>query len=249
MNATPSGIPIADELIDPKQLRYEITALGKAALHWEEPIAAFDVESLFVQYLPRLTGIAIRHGLSRDDAECVAIETLGDVALRIIGGGVAPSAIEPYLIAAIMNRVRRFGRDESRRGEKTATAADEAPGGNERCVPACYSEFTLHSAHPSDSDDSEVRPFIVALVTELMRELHGEAEASLLMNTSNHVPVSQSASEFGKRSTALRARLSRLRHRLRERVPSILQSLDESERRETERLLRRAGILPVKDQQ
>jgi DNA-directed RNA polymerase specialized sigma24 family protein len=201
-----------------------------------ESWAEFDA-----RYRPLLERYAARVGIPRWEWSVCITEVLDDEALRLIErAGQVPRHLSAYLVRAVRNRFLELKRAAQRRERRYAYAAHpEATG--DGAIDLAMSEHARRSTHPprvaeeNVSGPSPVARFAATLASRLTID-----ERQMLAWVSEGVPHRVIAGWLGITREAAKKRIARLCRRLRAIAEQETARLPVAERREIERLMRRA---------
>ena len=193
-----------------------------------EAWAEFDA-----RFRPVLERYAARVGIPRWDWSVCITEVLDDEALRLIErAGQVPLHLTAYLVRAVRNRFLELKRSTRRRDRRYAI--DGAVG-------AVMSEHAHRAADPARIAEeatvsSPAARFAEALGAHLTRE-----EQEMLAWVAEGVPHRLIAEWLGITREAAKKRIARLCRRLRAAAGDATARLPLADRREIDRLMRRAG--------
>jgi len=197
-----------------------------------EAWAEFDA-----RFRPLLERYAVRVGIPRWDWSVCITEVLDDEALRLIErAGQVPLHLTAYLVRAVRNRFLELKRSTRRRERRYAV--DGAVG-------AVMSEHAHRVADPARvaedarTASSPAARFAEALASHLSRE-----EQQMLAWVAEGVPHRLIAEWLGITREAAKKRIARLCRRLRAAAGEATARLPVADRREIDRLLRRASVPP-----
>jgi DNA-binding CsgD family transcriptional regulator len=206
-----------------------------------EAWAEFDA-----RFRPLLETVARRARIPTAEWETCVADVLTDAAIRFsLPDTLLPENVPAYLVRSVRFRYFKVLRAARRRAQHYADAAMPQPN-EPRVVREALSEGSLRaSAGPmflvdaSGSETGGLTRFTVLLTRELSpRELH------MLGWVAEGIPRRHIAEWLGVSYEAARKRITRLCRSLRLIAPSLLARLDEHDRSEVERFLRRVGALP-----
>jgi DNA-directed RNA polymerase specialized sigma24 family protein len=235
---TPRGRAALAAISPIARIQWRLTPKGRAALAEQpkpERIATLDpagilrgesaaITDVFVLFAPLLRSIAVRSGVSFDDAPPVVTTLLDDVVMRIIETQRFPERFGHYSVVALKNRVRNGHRNASARETRESYGED------------VLSEFA-HAAAQPEADLPEQSNAVLEFASRVLASLR-TGERELLQS---EVSVADTAEQLGISSGTARVRLHRARTRLRGEVSSTLREMAPEHRIEVERLLHRAG--------
>ena len=166
------------------------------------------IAEFYARFAPMLRRLARRWGLADADAEQVATDTLGDVALALMAPeAVLPRALASYVATALRSRLAMDHRGDERRWARErdleTTTGPYQPRSHERtlrvaepvALRALCSEHALRSsAGPQASEIAAApHPALLRLVARVEGELR-DADRLLLVWTAHHVPFVPSRS-------------------------------------------------------
>lgn len=192
-----------------------------------EPVAAIQARRLRVPPAER------RHWVA---------ELLYDVATTVAAGeGQLPHSIPGYLVTACRWKAMAAERDRALREEREGDAMREVAGAGEWAVSSACSEDSLRAAEGPGWEPLGLSPVLEKLVGALEGGVTGE-ERQLLSWVGQRVPYSLMAEWLGVGRSAAVKRVTRLRARLLEVAVRLGAALDDEERAELLRFLRRAGV-------
>jgi DNA-directed RNA polymerase specialized sigma24 family protein len=196
-----------------------------------EAWAEFDA-----RFRPLLERYATRVGIPRWEWSVCITEVLDDEALRLVErAGQLPQHLTAYLVRAVRSRFLELKRASLRRDRRYAQAA------------AADTEI-LMSEHARRSSDppriAEERSDDRTPATRFARTLSAHLstdEQQMLAWVAEGVPQRMIAEWSGISREAAKKRIARLCRRLRAAAPAAAAGLPSAERREIDRLLRRAS--------
>ncbi|HJU66173.1 MAG TPA: hypothetical protein VJ596_10875 [Gemmatimonadaceae bacterium] len=208
-----------------------------AALRRGEPRAFEEFVSRFHR---GVLAQARRAGIPMSERDSWAVELLHDVALQLVRSDVRVNRpIAAYLTGACRNKLqqaRRVAARERTRSEMWRTDATEPTG---RVVAELCSEYTVRASRNALRDPASTSSVVDRLAHVLDAQLTPN-ERQLLAWVSSYVPQRQIAEWLGIKHMAAAQRIHRLCVRLREEARRFEESLDDVERAELRRFLRRA---------
>lgn len=210
----------------------------------------------YAWYVPLLSRHARVLGVSPDECDDMATTVLGDVLLHLLRADLPPRDFVRYLISALRNGARSEHRDRRRLLATQEHAYRRHGDGRERIVAECHSEYALRASHgepavnesPGGDDGPQAaRRSAVARLAERSAQALTESEAALAVGVSHHVPLRELAEQAGISHANARVRMHRLRVRMHKLALEQAPLLDDAERREIRRFLRRAGLMLATD--
>ena len=193
------------------------------------------------RFQPLLLDQARRLGIERSERETVVMGFLDDVLLKLTHMQ-APRSLPTFVVTSFRNAtVEAWQADVSRNRRDTNEC--ELIGGT-RVVSATCSAFALRAVLGPDAGATQtavpVAP-VAALMNEIMRGCTRD-ERSLLVWSSQRVPLRDIAEWLGISYAAAKQRIKRLRAHLARVGLQHLANLDPADRVAITRLLRRAGV-------
>jgi len=213
-----------------------------------EAMRAGDAPSwaeFFIRFQPLLEEFARSQGIPAGDwNECI-VEVLDDVALYLTTDGVAPPAdCRSYLVRAVARKYAGLQRAAVRRARRHETAArrhsDDASD-DELVVRTAVSEDRLRSSQGVEQPSLGRPSNALADLIEAVAGTLTPEERQLLEWRVECIPARTIAEWVGSTEAAVTKRLWRLCARLREEGHSYIRVTSGAQRRELDRLLRRAG--------
>lgn len=217
----------------------------------------------FRRFRPLLVAYARRArptpGVSDADIVGAMVDDLMAGEAERLTGPNAPtvSTLAPYLLRAARNRLLNLRRAASRRMRRYGEAATLQRDGESVVEPLCSEyvlrlsagEMMVRESAPGPSlsasrDDDEVDPAPVLRLAAALRRATTTDEQMLLAWVAQRVPHRTIAMWLGVSYDAATKRIWRLTRRLRGAGVRHAATLEPGERREIERFLRRAGVLP-----
>jgi DNA-directed RNA polymerase specialized sigma24 family protein len=191
-------------------------------------------------FQPQLEAFAHRAGIPRSEWHIYVDDLLADEALRLnAADGAPPKNLSAYLVGAARHRHLARKRSDDTRQRLYAAASENRSG--ERIVTTLCSEHALRASAGPAVDGSDASPAVVHLIRVIDARLTA-TERLLLAWVAEGIPRPRIAQWLGITPAACDKRVSRLRLRLRLDVADLVAELSISERRDVERVLRRASV-------
>lgn len=195
------------------------------------------------RFRPPLLDQARRLGIHRAERETVVTAFMHDMLLKLTRMP-APRSLQTFVVRAFRNHVADVWRADAAREQRDSGECDVI--GGQPVVSATCSAFSLRAVlGPEDGGshiESRAAALINALINTLMQQCTPE-ERSLLVWSSQRVPVREIASWLGISYSAAKQRLARLRSKLANDSIQHLATLDSADRAALGPLLRRAGVI------
>ncbi|MFN2399117.1 MAG: RNA polymerase sigma factor [Gemmatimonadaceae bacterium] len=197
----------------------------------------------FNEYIQRfqrgLWAQAKRAGIPAGDRHDWVSDLLSDVAMTLIRKKhPLRGSLVAYLAGACRLKLLHRYREEIERNQRLEEAMSNMASG-QRVVMESASEYVMHASLGPEAIDASMSLVLHRLASALDEGLT-ETERLLLVWVSNHIPRRQIAEWLGIEYMAAAQRISRLCRRLREAAAKFGTDLDETERAELKRFLRRA---------
>lgn len=218
---------------------------------WLSALRNADREAIrlaYTWYLPLLTDQARKLGVGRAECGDLAATVLADVLLHLMRTDVPPRDFVGYLVGALRNRARKEYRARRRLLAREEGAYQRHGDGRERIVAECHSEYGLRASNAEPSAEggtdgvASLRSAVRKLAERSAQALT-DLELGLLVGQAHHIPLRELAEQVGITHGAARVRVHRLREKLHKLALQHDPLLDDDERRELRRFLRRAGIM------
>ncbi|MGH7719457.1 MAG: RNA polymerase sigma factor [Gemmatimonadaceae bacterium] len=199
----------------------------------------------FVRFQPLLEEFARSQGIPAGDwNECI-VEVLEDVALRLTAERAAPPAdCRSYLVKAVARKYAGLQRAAVRRAQRHERAARGYSNGapdEELVVTTALSEDRLRASQGVERPSLGRPSNALAGLIEAVADTLTPEERQLLEWRVARIPARTIADWVGSTEAAVTKRLWRLSARLREAGYSYIRVAPDAQRRELQRLLRRAG--------
>ena len=188
------------------------------------------------RFRPLLERYAARVGIPRWEWSLCITEVLDDQALRLVErAGQLPEHLTAYLVRAVRSRFLELKRASLRRERRYAHAA--GPDGT-----ILMSEHARRACDPARvaEEAADLNTPATRFARELSVHLSTE-EQQMLAWAAEGVPQRMIAEWLGINREAAKKRIARLCRRLRIAAPAATARLSREERREIDRLLRRAS--------
>ncbi|HEY7234920.1 MAG TPA: LuxR C-terminal-related transcriptional regulator [Gemmatimonadaceae bacterium] len=197
-----------------------------------EAWAEFDA-----RFRPLLERYAARVGIPRWDWSVCITEVLDDEALRLIErAGQVPSHLTAYLVRAVRNRFLELKRSTRRRDRRYAM---------DGVVGAVMSEHAHRVADPTRiAEEARTASSPAARFGEALGAYLSREEQQMLAWVAEGVPHRLIAEWLGITREAAKKRIARLCRRLRTAAREAAARLPLADRREIDRLMRRATAPP-----
>ncbi len=192
--------------------------------------------------VPLLLDQARLLGVDRAERETVVMGFVDDILLKLAhtpSHVPAPRSLLTFVGTSFRNHVA-----DARRAESVRDRCDEAECelvGGERVVTATCSAFALRAALGPEEAGMQTAVPVAAFINMVMSGCTQE-ERSLLIWSSQRVPMREIAVWLGISYGAARQRIARLRAQLARESVRQLPNLDPANRVVMTRLLRRAGV-------
>lgn len=190
------------------------------------------------RFQPLLLDQARRLGTEPQERDNVITAFLDDIALKL-AHMQAPRSLSTFIIKSFRNHVADAWRADDTRLQRDTGECDLI--GGERVVSATCSAFAIRATLGPDAGGSSTTVPAATLMNAIMRGCTRE-ERSLLVWSSQRVPMRDIAEWLGISYGAARQRIARLRARLAHESIQHLVNLDPADRAVITRLLRRAGV-------
>lgn len=182
-------------------------------------------DAAFAEFLARfhamLIAIARRRGLTRSEAETVAVEFLDAAALRLAATPTRiPNSLTAYLLVSFQQRLRLDWRTARRRDLLDRKIATEIGRGTQSAIAETCSQYVvrLTSGDGGESDDEELDPrertSLRKRLALAIDECLDDDERVLLGYLADRMPQREIAEIFGIKHGSVRMRIQRLRARL-----------------------------------
>lgn len=179
-------------------------------------------------------------GVDRSDRETVVMAFIDDMLLKLTHTShMPPRSLLTFVGTSFRNHVADARRADSVRDRRDEAQCDLV--GGQRVVTATCSAFALRAALGPDEASIQTAIPAAALINLLMRGCTQE-QRSLLIWSSQRVPMREIAVWLGISYAAARQRIGRLRAQLARESVRQLPNLDAADRVVMTRLLRRAGV-------
>jgi RNA polymerase sigma factor (sigma-70 family) len=180
-----------------------------------------DLERLLAQARPRLLRLAQRAGITSEDAEDIAQETL-IAAWRELAYLRDPQRFDAWLDGICRNLVRSHARSASRSRLRSAplpgASSEDNQGGEESATP------DLPDPSAFDPAEELCRQDLETLLDRALGYLPERARLPLILHYLEDVPQREAALRLGLTVSALEARLHRARQQLRQVLSSDLHA-------------------------
>jgi RNA polymerase sigma factor (sigma-70 family) len=223
-------------------LGYASFASFIAALRRADRVA---LREAYVCYMPLLRDRARRLNVPPDECDELAGTVLADVLMHLQETDVPPRDLVRYLVGALRNRIRNAHRGRRRALDTQERAYAIPDRAGQRVVAECHSEYALRASGAAADTDHGAAESLHSAIQKLAAwsaQALTDAEATLMIGLSHHVPLRELAEQSGISYGAARVRVHRLRERFQKLARQHVASLGDDERREMQRFFRRAGI-------
>lgn len=190
------------------------------------------------RFQPLLLDQARRLGIDRSERETVVMAFLDDALLKLTHMR-APRSLPTFLVTSFRNATVEAWQADLSRNQRDTNECELIGGA--RVVSATCSAFALRAVLGPEGGATQTAVPAAALMNEIMRGCTQE-ERSLLVWSSQRVPLREIAGWLGISYAAARQRIKRLRAHLAREGIQHLTNLDPADRVAITRLLRRAGV-------
>jgi hypothetical protein len=220
--------------------RYQLLGEAEliAALRRGEPRAFEEFVSRFHR---GVLAQARRAGVAREERDTWTADLLHDVAMQLVRSDVRVSRpIAAYLTGACRHKLQQGRRAAARERARAQGWSGDAVEANGRVVAELCSEYTVRASR-SALRDVATRSSVVDRLARALDAQLSPNERQLLGWVSSYVPQRQIAEWLGIKHMAAAQRIHRLCVRLREETRRFEETLDDVDRAELRRFLRRAA--------
>jgi DNA-directed RNA polymerase specialized sigma24 family protein len=206
---------------------------------------AAALREFFTRFQPFLMREAYSMRIQAALCDEAVTQCLDDAAVSLMRHTMPiPRSLAGYLLTGFRHDVINARRDERQRQLHQRAAVREGTVAGEWIVPEASSEHALRASRGPAHQDDALDPVLARLAATLDEGLTAD-ERRLLTWVGHWVPQRLIASWLGIGYGAVRARVLRLRDRLRGAAARYAGSLSAEEQRELQRFFRRTTVPPA----